>query len=126
MSTAFERRTFPEGAVLFREGDAADHVYMVESGLVDLVVRQPDGGSLRLGTVGPGEILGEMALIDDKPRMATARVAMEARLVCIPPEAFKAQLRTVNPVMTRILTQLVKRLRAVSHDLALAQSKPRP
>lgn len=124
MAQAFARQDFPEGTVLFREGDPPDVIYMVETGLIELSVRRPDGGVMQIGTVGPGEIFGEMALIDDKARMATAKVALEARLVCIPPAAFKAQLKTINPVMTRVLTQLVKRLRAMAMELAAAPRKP--
>ncbi|GEO82989.1 Crp/Fnr family transcriptional regulator [Pararhodospirillum oryzae] len=118
-SSPFTRQSFPDGTVLFREGDAADAAYMVESGVVEMVVRCVDGSERIIGTVGPGEMFGEMGLIDDRPRMATARVAMEAMLVRIPAAAFKAQLKTVNPIMTRVLVQLAKRLRALSHELTL-------
>jgi CRP-like cAMP-binding protein len=118
----FERKTFPDGAVLFREGDPPDMVYMVESGLVDILVRRPDGGRTVIGTIGKGEMFGEMALIDDKPRMATAEVTMEATLVCIPSGAFRAQMKTVNPVMSKVMQQMVKRLRTMAQELAQAKT----
>ncbi|CCG07503.1 cyclic nucleotide-binding domain-containing protein [Pararhodospirillum photometricum] len=115
----FQRRTYLEGTVLFRQGDPPDGVYMVESGLVEIVVRRIDGEEKILGTVGPGEMFGEMALIDDKPRMATARVALEAKLVLIPAAAFQAQLKTINPVMSRVMGQLTQRIRALATELSL-------
>ncbi len=107
--------------MIFKEGDQPDSVYMIESGLVDMVVRRPDGAETLLGTLGKGDMFGEMALIDGKPRMATARVSMQCTVVVIPTEAFKAQLKTVNPVMTRVMMNLVKRLRTMGHELALAR-----
>ncbi|WP_413206604.1 Crp/Fnr family transcriptional regulator [Rhodospirillum sp. A1_3_36] len=117
----FERKTFADGAVLFREGDSPDCVYMVESGLVDIIIRRPDGGRTVIGTIGKGEMFGEMALIDNEPRMATAEVSMEATLVCIPAEAFRAQMKTVNPVMSKVMLQMVKRMRAVARELAFTK-----
>ncbi|ABC21301.1 Crp/Fnr family transcriptional regulator [Rhodospirillum rubrum] len=112
------RAEFPEGAVVFREGDAADGVYLVESGLVDMIVRRPDGSEAVIGTVGAGEVFGEMALIDGHPRMATARVAMEATLVRVSNEAFRAQLKSASPVIARVMRQMAHRLRTLAQDMA--------
>lgn len=120
-SAGFQRKTFPDGTVLFKEGDPPNAVYLVESGLVEITIRRPDGGRTVIGTIGKGEMFGEMALLDDQPRMATAQVCMEATLVCIPPEAFRAQMKTVNPVMSRVMLQMAKRLRGLAHELAVAK-----
>lgn len=63
--------SFDDGATIFREGDPAGPVYLVERGTVRISKATP-GGEAVLGQVGAGGIFGEMALIDSAPRMATA------------------------------------------------------
>lgn len=63
--------SFDDGATIFREGDPAGPVYLVERGIVRISKAKP-GGETVLGEVGAGGIFGEMALIDASPRMATA------------------------------------------------------
>ncbi|MGB0696393.1 MAG: cyclic nucleotide-binding domain-containing protein [Rhodospirillaceae bacterium] len=125
MAGLFKKKTFAEGETIFKEGDPPDAVYMVESGLVDMTIRRISGEDMIIGTIGPGEMFGEMALIDNQPRMATAKVAMETRLVVIPPEAFRAQLKTVNPIMSKVMVQLTKRLRSMAQEIAIADKQRR-
>ena len=59
-----------EGDILFRKGAPGSSVYMVRSGWVKIVTENPSGGELVLNHCGPGEVVGEMALIDREPRSA--------------------------------------------------------
>ena len=61
---------FAEGQVLFREGDPADSVFRLLSGAVD-ILRELDGDSILLGTVGAGQFMGEMGVVENRPRNAT-------------------------------------------------------
>ena len=72
-AAAARRRVFAAGTLLFAEGDAGDAAYIVESGRVS-VFKTVKGRRVTLGEIGPGGIFGEMALIDDQPRMASALV----------------------------------------------------
>ena len=63
--TAMTRTHFAEGQVLFREGDPPDCVFRVLSGAVD-VLREIDGEPILLGTVGAGEFLGEMGVVENR------------------------------------------------------------
>ena len=67
--TSFRRVTFKAHSTLFEEGDAADAAYLLSDGLV-VLIRGRD--RLKLATLGGGEVVGEMALFDDRPRMAKA------------------------------------------------------
>ena len=80
MNDSLALRHFPAGHVLFAEGDPADAAYIVEAGWVEIFVRREDGEQ-RLSLLGPGEIFGEMALVDDAPRSAGARVLED--VVCV-------------------------------------------
>ena len=66
------RTHFAEGQILFREGDPSDGVFRLLRGTVD-VVRELGGDLILLGTVGAGQFIGEMGLVENQPRSATAR-----------------------------------------------------
>src|SRR5258705_13232860 len=69
---------FAEGKVLFREGDTSDCVFRLLSGAVD-ILRELDGEPILLGRVGAGQFIGEMGVVENRPRSATARAASEGR-----------------------------------------------
>jgi CRP-like cAMP-binding protein len=60
------RTRFAEGQVLFREGDSADSVFRLLSGAVD-ILREVDDDSILLGTVGAGQLIGEMGVVENRP-----------------------------------------------------------
>jgi len=62
----------PAGATVFEEGDPGDALYLVRSGLVDVVGRGPAGAAARVVTIGPGETIGEQSLLSGRPRSASA------------------------------------------------------
>src|SRR6266550_3131855 len=63
---AMTRTHFAEGQVLFREGDSADSVFRLLSGSVD-ILRELDGDPILLGTVGAGQFIGEMGVVENRP-----------------------------------------------------------
>jgi len=98
--------------LLFSEGDPGDRFYVVVRGAVELT-RASDGGSERLAVLREGQAFGEVALLDDAPRPATARVTESSFLVGITREAF---LDTVggDTLASRLLRNLSKALRPTS------------
>ncbi|MFN0071969.1 MAG: patatin-like phospholipase family protein [Chloroflexota bacterium] len=68
-----EPRTFQAGDVILRQGDSGDSLYIVDTGLVGVILTQPGGGSSTLAQLGPGQIFGEMAILMGKPRTAEIR-----------------------------------------------------
>jgi CRP-like cAMP-binding protein len=72
------------GQVLFREGDTADSVFRLLSGSVD-ILRELDGHPILLGTVGAGQFIGEMGVVENRPRSATARAASEVEVEIFTP-----------------------------------------
>ncbi len=105
-----DRRSYSAGTVLFRQGEAGDVAYMIESGSVRLV-QEVDGHPVELAVLGPGGIFGEMAVIDPAPRMATAEVVRNAVLVRIPAAAFQAHLKTLDNFMHGVIRVLINHLR---------------
>jgi CRP-like cAMP-binding protein len=72
------KESHPAGTAIFSEGDAADRMYVVDSGTVRLTI----GGRL-IETTGPGTLFGEMAVVDREPRSATAVAETDCELVAI-------------------------------------------
>src|ERR1700741_3380007 len=77
--TAMTCTPFAKEQVLFREGDPANSVFRVLSGSVD-IFRELDGEAILLGTVGAGQFIGEMGVVENRPRSATARAASEVEV----------------------------------------------
>ena len=108
-----ERREADDGEVLFEEGDAADQAYLVLDGQVQ-VYRQSGNDEVVLATLGRGDILGEMSLIDNQPRMASARVIGKAKLTVITQDDLAARLGKLDnddKVLRRLIDVFVDRLR---------------
>lgn len=80
-------RVVPAGALVFREGDAAESMFVLEAGSV-AVRQRGKGGEVVLCTLGPGACFGEMALIDLLPRSATVQAVEDSRAL----EIFAANL----------------------------------
>jgi CRP-like cAMP-binding protein len=70
LATEMRRVHLAAGTPLFRQGDAGDAVYFVVAGRLVVQVTRDDGQHVRIGEVGPGESVGEMALVSGEPRIA--------------------------------------------------------
>jgi CRP-like cAMP-binding protein len=101
----------PAGRVLIREGSSAQEFFIIVSGSV----RVERGGKV-LAHMGPGEFLGEIALVDHGPRTATVTVDEPSRLLVLGPREFRSLL-AVNPaIQTEILQALARRVRRLEPD----------
>jgi CRP-like cAMP-binding protein len=106
-----ERYHLEEGEVLFHKGDPGDALYLIDRGWLKVVAEGGGGEELILNQCGPGEALGEMALIDDAPRAAGAVALTPAEVLKLDREAFMAALHDHPEVgldIMRILSQRLK------------------
>ena len=107
-----EIRDCKPGETIFAEGETGSSAYILESGIVEISKESGHGSSLMLATIKPGEMFGEMALIDSSPRMATAiAIGGKTRIVVIPRTAFSKLLGKTDVVIRTVLTTLMERLR---------------
>ncbi len=107
-----EGTTADAGDVLFEEGDPGDAFYIVFQGAVEILKRRPDGSSEKLAVRRAGEAFGEMALLNDAPRSATARIAEPTQLMLVQREAFQVLLGG-DSLALRMMRVLSKALRAL-------------
>ena len=106
-----ERRSFKDCETVFREGELGSTAFIVQSGDVE-ISRVNDGKDEVLAIIGTGGIFGEMALIDEKPRMATAKVKGGATIMTITKMMYESKLKSSDPfirALLRILVQTVRR-----------------
>jgi CRP-like cAMP-binding protein len=112
------------GEVIFREGDESTEAYWITSGRVEITIRAGVGG-LPVARLGPGEIIGEMGLIDNKPRSATATSMGVTELEVITEEAFENDVLMQPARLRTFLGRMFERLRATDTLLELERAKPR-
>lgn len=80
------------GDVLFRQGDHADALYLVEGGLLEIAARIPGDDNAVISAIRPGEVVGEFALLDDGPRSARVRAIEDTHGLAISGRRFRALL----------------------------------
>jgi len=103
-------RTYNPGEDIFKEGDAGDGIYAVKKGLVEISGIVGENARVSFSKVGPGEIFGEMAVLEDKPRSASA-TAREDTSVYFLERAAMLKLVEKSPTLSLML------LREISHRL---------
>ena len=98
-------RQFGAGQALFVEGDSAERVFVLESGWVLLSCAGPDGREVVLGLRGPGDVIGDMSILDGEPRSATALALAPIEAVVAPASALTAAVAEpeVAQAMIRVL-----------------------
>lgn len=109
-----EKRSVKKGEKVFAEGDAGDAAFVVEVGSI-VIVKNIEGTDMRLATVGPGELFGEMAILDGSPRMARAEALEESLLLVVPRGVLDAKFRKSDPFLQTLVRILVSNLRSVHH-----------
>lgn len=108
-------RTAPAGTLLFREGEPGTEMYVIQSGKVRLT-RTIRGVEKTLADLPAGEFFGEMSIINEKPRTASAVVLEDAQLLVLDPRTFEAMIKANTEIAVRMIRKLAGRL-----DIANAQ-----
>jgi HEAT repeat protein len=108
-----EERWFDEGAVICRQGEIGDELFVVAAGQVR-ITKQSNGQERELAIRQTGEFIGEMAIIDSAPRVATVTAVGEVRTLVITGVEFQAILRERSEVSMAVMRALSHRLRELS------------
>lgn len=108
-----QRQTLQAGDRIFKEGDEGNTAYVVQSGEVE-IFKSVDGKEVVLGRVGQGGIFGEMALIDSKPRMASARASKGSTIIVVTRDMFEQKLNKTDPFIRGLLNILVNNIRIMT------------
>ena len=115
------REHFEPREIVFRQGDRGDRLYIVVDGEVEMVKEGPGQPVQLVGRVGPGECFGEMALVNDHPRMATARTVTKVNLLSVDQQTFHA-LFAYHPPLRRMFETLIEQRLTVASEGRQAQA----
>jgi diguanylate cyclase len=109
-------RDFAEGTVIFNVGDPGDEAYVIRTGTVEIIIEK-DGKQEVIETLGQGDFLGEMALVDEQPRSASAVARGAVTCAVFSKEEIDRSLENSDLLTYALVKLLTKRLRkATSGD----------
>jgi CRP/FNR family transcriptional regulator, cyclic AMP receptor protein len=111
-------RSFPAGTRVFHEGDDSDACYIVKEGSFRVTREHSDGRAITLATLGPGEIFGELAMLDGDKRSASAEALTDGDLLALPANDVRALLARHPEISLKLVAGLVRRLRAANVRLS--------
>lgn len=107
-----QAESFAQDAIIFEEGEFGNVMYVVEAGEVDIVV-----GDTVVERVEPGGIFGEMALISELPRSATAVAATSCRLIPFDEQKFKLHVQLTPLFSLQVMRTMANRMHAMNDQL---------
>lgn len=115
MFAKFGKR-IPAGTVLFSEGDKGEEMFILQSGKVK-ISKKIRGVEKTLATLEKGEFFGEMAILNDKPRSASAETIEDSDMLVIDRKTFETLLRSNVEIAIRFIKRLADRLREANDQM---------
>jgi CRP-like cAMP-binding protein len=127
MATAqeiFDRygKVYPAGTTIFREGDPGEEMYIIQSGQVK-IAKHTSTGEQTLVILSEGDFFGEMAVIDNEPRSASAIAHADTKLIVLNQEVFEQTMQTNAHIVKKILRNMSQRLREANRQIATLMLK---
>lgn len=112
------RETYKAGEYIFFEGDLDFHFFIVDSGQVAIFTKTPDGRRIDIASVQEGESFGEFALLDRRPRSATAQALVETTVFKISETGYEQLLAELPVWASSMLRSFAERLRNMNSALS--------
>jgi EAL domain-containing protein (putative c-di-GMP-specific phosphodiesterase class I) len=110
MLELLDRKRFTAGDLIFQKGEPGDCAFLIESGQVE--ISDPDIGCV-LARIVEGELIGEIALIDQHPRTASARAVQDTVLIEVKRERVEQLLQGTDPIIRHLLNVVLRRFRSI-------------
>ena len=111
-------RSFPAATRVFHEGDHSDACYIVRSGSFRVTREHSDGRAITLATLGPGDIFGELAMLDGEVRSASVEALEDSELLALPANEVRALLARHPDITVKLVAALVRRLRTANERIS--------
>jgi CRP-like cAMP-binding protein len=110
------RRVFQEGATIFHEGHTGAQAYVLQEGKVRITRNVKGGRKSTIGFINKGGIFGEMALIDQSPRMASAIAEEMCVCIVIPEHIFNKKLRSCSKDLRILINIMIRMIRNIADN----------
>jgi CRP/FNR family cyclic AMP-dependent transcriptional regulator len=111
-------RSFPAATRVFHEGDRSDACYIVRAGSFRVTREHSDGRAITLATLGPGDIFGELAMLDGEVRSASVEALGDGELLALPAGEVRALLARHPEINVKLIGALVRRLRSANERIS--------
>lgn len=112
LAKSCQERSYKAGKVIFSQGDTGVGLYVIKNGRVRITIAtDPDKAEDEVGVYGPGDVLGEMALLDDLPRSASVTAIEDVTALLLPVWEFRSILQSHPDIAIKLLGVLSRRLR---------------
>ncbi|HET7746404.1 MAG TPA: cyclic nucleotide-binding domain-containing protein [Vicinamibacteria bacterium] len=111
------------GAIIFRQGDQGDRLYIVKSGVLEILASREGGEAAPVAYLGAGDVVGELALLTGSPRTATARSPEHAEVFAVDKAVFLDLMATLPAFSRNLCMVLARRLEATTMKVPKASSK---
>jgi CRP-like cAMP-binding protein len=116
-SDAIVKESYESGDFIFFEGDIESHFYIVETGVVQIFTKGKDGQRINICEIVDGESFGEFALLDQKPRSASAQAITDVTLVKVSQEGFQVLIDELPIWASSMMKSFVERLKNITEVL---------
>jgi CRP/FNR family cyclic AMP-dependent transcriptional regulator len=120
-----KRNIFKAGTTIVVEGTSDDKLFLLMSGEVEARKRSDDGEDVTLGRIFPGEVFGEMAMIDGEPHMASVIAIVDSDVTVISKIDFQRYLEDTDVLMRGIIDGMARRIRSMGELLVDEHAKRR-
>jgi CRP-like cAMP-binding protein len=112
------RKHYPKDTVIFFENEEGDFFFMILDGRIKVTILGDDGREVILSLLGPGDFFGEMALLDNEPRSATAIAVEDSELLSLHRTDFQSVLADKQSITVGLIRVLTSRLRKANHQIS--------
>lgn len=117
-----ERKTFAKGAIIFKEGDSAHEAYLLQKGKVR-IFKNISGRRIIIGIVQPGQVFGELALLDNGTRMGAAMAEDDITCLVMSKSSIDHMMNDAPRGLATLVLSLLGTVRSMGDDLAIARAE---
>lgn len=123
VAQALEMQEYFRGDRVFEINQQGDYLYLLVSGRIGISIEQDPSSREFIATLGPGECFGEMNLLDDLPRSATAQVLEDSTVLALEKTRLKRLIQSYPDISIGMLRSLSLRIRELNSRLLKAENK---
>ena len=122
-SAGFKTLKFSKGSVLLEEGKPGESIFLITRGKVEIRMGLHHKTPQVLGIRGPGDVIGEMSVLDNRPHMAAAVALGDVSVIAMSHDEFKSRIESMDPILRGTIFTLIRRMREMAEMLA-AKAEP--